>query len=151
MVAPREPLSEVTSATEASAAHELRVRRVIGAFFDVYNRMGHGFLEAVYARALELELRDRGLRVEREVALEAFYKSVLVGTFRADLVVERALVIELKAAARPHPADRAQLHNYLRAGKIGSGLLLCFGTEPSFWRLTVTTQGMAPRVGRSGK
>ena len=122
-------------------AREAVVRGVIGAFYEVYNRLGHGFLELVYSRALEVELRHRELHVEREVPLEVHYKRVLVGTFRADLVVANWLIVELKASPSPHPHDRAQLHNYLRAGRRPSGLLLNFGTEPTFWRITIPSQG----------
>jgi GxxExxY protein len=120
-------------------ADDLTTRRVIGAFYDVYNTLGHGHLEAVYVRALELELRWRGLSVEREVRIEARYKGHAVGTYRADLVAKRRLVVEVKASPRPHPSDRAQLHNYLRSGPLRSGLLLHFGEEPSFWSMTVAS------------
>ena len=109
------------------------MRRVIGAFFEVYNTLGHGHLESVYAAALEIEASARGLSVAREVPIVVRYKGVVVGTFRADMLVERRLLVELKATARPHPADRAQVQNYLRAGPVRSGLLLHFGEEPSFW------------------
>jgi GxxExxY protein len=117
---------------------EALIRAIIGCFFDVYNGLGHGFLESVYAHALAIEFRRRGLDFEREARLVVRYRGAVVGTFRADFLVERRVVVELKATARPHPADRAQLHNSLRAGRHRVGLLLHFGEEPWFWRITVS-------------
>ena len=112
------------------------VRRVIGAFYEVYNTLGYGFLEAVYARALERELRARGLRVAREALIEVRYKGAVVGVFRADLLVEQCLVVELKATAALSRADTAQVLNYLRGSGLSAGLLLHFGPEPVFRRIT---------------
>ena len=114
-------------------------RRVVGAFYEVYNVLGYGFLEAVYARALERELRARGLRVEREVLVEARYKGEVVGVFRADMLVDGRVVVELKATPALVPGDRAQLLNYLRGSGLREGLLLHFGPEPRFRRVTVAS------------
>ena len=73
-------------------------REIIGAFFEVYNILGYGFLESVYARALFLELTSRGLRVQREVMIDVYYKGHRVGWFRADRLVESCVVIENKAS-----------------------------------------------------
>ena len=117
-------------------------RRVIGAFYEVYNTLGHGFLEAVYARALELELRARGMHVAREVLIEVRYKRTVVGVFRADMLIEGHLVVELKATPALAPSDRAQLHNYLRGSGLAVGLLLHFGPEPEVRRVTVAASGL---------
>jgi GxxExxY protein len=111
-------------------------RRVIGAFYEVYNTLGYGFREAVYARALERALRDRGVAVAREVLTEVSYKGSVVGVFRADMLVEQRLVVELKASATLVAADRAQLLNYLRGSGLAVGLLLHLGPEPEVRRIT---------------
>jgi GxxExxY protein len=116
---------------------DVTTRRVIGAFYEVYNTLGYGFLEAVYARALERELRARGLSVAREVLVEVRYKGAVVGVFRADMLVEGRLVLELKATPALAPHDRAQLHNYLRGSGLEVGLLLHFGPEPEVRRVTL--------------
>ena len=116
---------------------DVTTRRVIGAFYEVYNTLGYGFLEAVYARALERELRARGLAVAREVLIEVRYKAEVVGLFRADMVVEERVVLELKASSALAPADRAQLVNYLRGSGLEVGLLLHFGPEPEVRRVTL--------------
>lgn len=117
---------------------EALTHKIIGAFFEVYRTLGHGFLESVYARALELELAARNLHVAREVATEVRFKGEFVGVFRADMLVESLVVLELKAGRKSDPADVAQLLNYLRATDLELGLLLHFGPRPSFKRLIAT-------------
>jgi GxxExxY protein len=112
-------------------------RRVIGAFYEVYNTLGCGLPEGVYARALELELRERGLAVAREVPIDVSYKGTVIGVFRADMVVERRVVLELKATPTIGPAERAQLLNYLRGSGLPVGLLLHFGPEPEVRRIAL--------------
>ena len=102
-------------------------RAVIGAFYDVYNALGHGFLESVYAAAVCREIARRGLRVEREVTVDVRYKGAVVAVFRADVLVESRLLLELKATPSLTSADRRQLLNYLRATGLELGLLLGFG------------------------
>ena len=97
--------------------------------------MGYGFLESVYAKALYIELRRRGLRVKREVTVTAVYEHYPVGHFRVDLLVEDRLAVELKAGRAPVPEDRQQLHNWLRASNLTLGLLFHFGPRPTFNRL----------------
>lgn len=113
-------------------------RQIIGAFFRVYNRLGYGFLEKVYERALAIELREKGLRVVCQKPVKVFYEGRMVGDYFADLVVEDSVIVELKAAETLHPAHEAQLVNYLRATEIEVGLLLNFGTKPQFSRKVFT-------------
>ncbi len=70
---------------------------VIGAFFEVYNHLGYGFFESIYANALELELNARGHHVEREFSFQVLYKGVVVGVQRADMIVDHRLIVENKA------------------------------------------------------
>ena len=102
-------------------------RKVIGAFYKVYNTLGHGFLESVYSRALYIELRRRALRVRREVTVTAFYERYPVGHCRLDLLVEDRLAVELKAGRTTVPEDRQQLQNWLRASNLTLGLLFHLG------------------------
>jgi GxxExxY protein len=107
----------------------------IGAFFEVYNILGYGFLEQVYIMALERELRARGHRVGREVWIPVNYKGEELCKQRLDMVVDEKLIIEIKATSDlPRSASR-QLYNYLRATNLAVGLLLHFGPEPKFYRL----------------
>jgi len=102
--------------------------RVIGCAIAVSNGLGAGFLEGVYANALELEFRDAEIPFERECPLPVFYRDTQVGSFRADYLIENQLVLELKAVRALLPEHQAQLMNYLKAGAHQVGLLLNFGT-----------------------
>ena len=108
--------------------------RVIGAFFDTYNELGHGFLESVYEAALAVRLRECGLQVEQQVPIDVRFHGHVVGQFRADMLVERRLLIEIKAATQIAPAHEAQLLNYLKATSVHLGLLFNFGPRPEFRR-----------------
>ena len=109
--------------------------KIIGAFYEVYNELGHGFLESVYVNALALTLTNAGLRVEKEKLITVWFHNTVVGEFRADLVVEGRVIVETKAARSLDTAHEAQLLNYLRATEIEVGLLLNFGHRPDFKRL----------------
>jgi GxxExxY protein len=113
---------------------EALTRRVIGAFYRVYDVLGYGFLEAVYRRSMAIELRRRRMRVEEEVPIDVYYLGERVGVFRADLLVEGRLVVEIKATPTLVEADRAQLRNYLGATGLQVGLLLHFGPRATVQR-----------------
>src|ERR1051325_8302328 len=104
--------------------------RVIAAFHTVYNALGYGFLEAVYANAMAVEFTRRGIGFVREARFTVRYLGVVVGTGRVDFLVEGWLLVELKAGRALLPGDRAQLYSYLRASERPLGLLLHFGVEP---------------------
>ncbi len=108
--------------------------QIIRAFYQVYNTLGHGFLESVYEAALVIELEERGLHVERQKPLEVRYRGRPVGNYYADLVVEGQIVVELKACETIQAAHLAQLTNYLRATTCEVGLLLNFGPKPQVKR-----------------
>ena len=111
---------------------------VIGAFFEVYQELGYGFLESVYRRALVLALVDRGLWVEAEAHIPVLFRKCPVGDYRADLVVEHRLIVEVKAGEGIVPAHRAHLLNLLRATAVEVGLLVNFGANLSFERMLFT-------------
>ncbi len=113
-------------------------RRVIGAFYYVYNRLGHGFVESVYQKALEQTLARTGTRVAREAPMTVEFEGVVVGDFRADLVVEDQVIVEVKALDRLGTVHEAQLLNYLRASGLPVGLLLNFGPRAVHRRLVNT-------------
>ena len=109
-------------------------RQIIGAFYDVYNELGYGFLESVYSRAMEMVLRERGFECRREPLLEVIFHGRAIGVFRPDLIVDDRVVLENKAGATLSPADKGQLVNYLRVSGINVGLLLHFGPMPKVQR-----------------
>jgi GxxExxY protein len=112
-----------------------RAGSVIGAFYEVYNTLGFGFLEHAYRQALMRELRARGHDVARESVVQVVSKGEPIATHRLDLVVDDSVVLEIKATWRLHPAFARQLYNYLRTTGLEVGLLLHFGPEPGFQRL----------------
>ena len=108
--------------------------RIISAFYTVYNTLGHGFIESVYHNAMVIEMVRRSIAVEVEKPITVYYGPNVVGTFEADLVVERRVIVELKAKEKLVPAHEAQLTNYLRATDMEIGLLLNFGKSAEFKR-----------------
>ena len=123
---------------ESSMKQAALTRQIIGAFFQVYNVLGYGFLERVYQNSLVIELRRLGLRAVCDQPVRVYYTGIEVGLYAPDIVVNRSVIVELKSAVTLHPAHEAQLTNYLRATEIEVGLLLNFGQEPQFSRRIFT-------------
>ena len=101
--------------------------RIIGCAFTVANRLGSGFLEKVYENALAHELRKAGLTVAQQQGVSVTYDDVIVGEYAADLLVEAAVLVELKAVRALDDIHQAQCMNYLRATGMHLCLLLNFG------------------------
>ncbi len=97
-----------------------------GAAFRVNQILGPGFLEKVYENALQVELKERGLKPASQVPLKIVYKGEIVGDYFADLVVEDSVLIELKTVEKVNKIHEAQLLNYLKATGIEVGLLINF-------------------------
>src|SRR4051794_153719 len=102
------------NADERRYPYQDLTRRIIGSFFEVYNELGHGFLELIYKRALTIALEDRGLQVESDYRVTAHFRGRVLGEFRPDLVVNQLIIIELKAVRCLERAHEAQVLNYLR-------------------------------------
>lgn len=122
-------------AVDSNYKHSELTDTIIGVFYDVYNDLGFGFLESVYRKALRLALMEKGLAVESEVPVSVFFRGVSVGDFRADLVVNQSVLLELKSAEKIVRAHEAQVLNYLRSTELELGLLLNFGPQPQVRRL----------------
>jgi GxxExxY protein len=118
---------------------------VIGAFYEVYNTLGFGFLEHLYVMALERELRARGHAVGREVCVSVRYKGEDLGTQRLDMIVDGRLIVETKSTYELHKAAPRQVYNYLRATHLEVGLLLHFGPQPRFYRSFYRNAGLSPQ------
>jgi len=100
----------------------------------VNNELGDGFLESVYENALYIVLTGYGLCVEKQKNISVFFRGTRIGDFKADLIVDKKVIIELKAVRALDSAHEAQLINYLKATNIEVGLLLNFGRKPEFKR-----------------
>ena len=114
--------------------HEALTQQIIGCIVKVHRTLGPGFLEEIYRRALCIELRRSGLKVETEKPVPVFYEGEEVGLHRLELVVEDAVVLKLKAVADLVAAHYEQLRSYLRASGHDVGLLVNFGRERSDFR-----------------
>jgi GxxExxY protein len=101
---------------------------VIGAAMRVHSYFGDGYLEEVYKNALLVELKKLGFEVQSEVAIPVDYHGIRVGEYRADIIVDARLILELKAVTALNKKHEAQVVNYLTATGINDGLLLNFGT-----------------------
>lgn len=99
------------------------------AAFEVRLQLAPGYLESVYQNALVWELRSRGLTAEKEIPIPVRYKNHIVGDFRADILVNDSIIIELKAVREINPIHEAQLVNYLVATGIDYGYLINYGGD----------------------
>jgi GxxExxY protein len=115
--------------------HYALTQKIIAVFFEVYNELGHGFLESIYHKSLLLALKEAGLTVYSPVDIPVWFRGHQVGQFEGDILVEKCVLLELKAARTLDSSHKAQLLNYLRATDIEIGLLLNFGVKPEFKRL----------------
>ena len=122
----------------AALVHGELTDRILKAFFDVHRELGGGFLESVYENALCVALDGAGVGFQRQASLEVRFRGQLVGEFRADLVVEGAVIVEIKAVNAIIQAHEVQLVNYLKATGLSVGLLLNFGQRPDFRRRVFT-------------
>jgi GxxExxY protein len=109
--------------------------RIIKCFYRVYDALGFGFLESVYIKAMLLELAAEGLIATAEAAIDVWYRDRKIGHFRADILVEGRVIVEIKASELLPPDARKQLLNYLRASTVEVGLLLHFGPKAKFQRV----------------
>jgi GxxExxY protein len=100
---------------------------IIGRAFVVSNTLGAGFLEKIYENALTLELREAGLEVKQQHDIAVHYHGAVIGAYTADLLVEEAVLVELKAVKVLDEIHQAQCINYLKATRLSLCLLLNFG------------------------
>ena len=121
---------------ESKLLHADVTEKIIGAAFGVFGELGYGFLESVYQKALQVELQRLGLKAEIESPIKVKYRNVIVGEFRADLLVNEAIIVELKTAKNYNAEDEPQLLNELKATGVKVGLLVNFGrTKVEFKRM----------------
>lgn len=105
------------------------IKKVIQCVYNVRLQLSSGFLETVYQKALLIELSKQNIQAEAEVPVDVYYDDSVVGEYRADIVVEKKIILEIKAIQHLLPVHEAQLVNYLTATKIDCGLLINFGGE----------------------
>jgi GxxExxY protein len=114
--------------------HQNKTKRIINAFYKVYNTLGYGFLEKVYQNALYYELKSNGFTCQAQQPIKVFYNEQQVGDYYADIIIDDSIILELKAMEAICEEHEFQLINYLKATEIEIGLLLNFGKKPEFKR-----------------
>ena len=108
---------------------ETLVKTVIECSKNIRRHLGPGYLESVYKNAMLVELKKNNLAYEIEKPINVYYEGTLVGEFKADIIVEGILILELKAVQTLHMAHEIQLVTYLTATGVDNGLLINFGSE----------------------
>ena len=130
--------------TSPSLIESELTRSIIGAFYDVYNGLGFGFVEHPYVLALERELARRGHQVAREVRVAVHYRGDFLCHQRLDMVVDGKIVVEARSTYKLHETAPRQVYSYLKATRLEIGLLLHFGPKPSFFRLISRNRHPSP-------
>ncbi len=115
--------------------HEHITRAIIGAFFELHRELGYGFLESVYSAGMQQLLRERGLKVAREVMVPVYLRGRAIAGQRIDMLVEDCVVVENKSTLKLAQATFRQLLSYLTSTRLEVGLILHFGEEPKFHRV----------------
>jgi len=109
--------------------YEDLTRKIIGCAIEVHKRLGNGFQEVIYQRALEIEMKLAVLNFTREMEMPVYYREYEIGTRRVDFFVEGKIMVELKAIIKLEDVHLAQAMNYLEAYKMEIGLLINFGAK----------------------
>jgi len=112
---------------ENKLLHEKLTHDILACCFEVSNDLGCGYLESVYQNALSVALDERGIGYQKEAALDVRFHGQVVGQFYADIVVEKSIILELKAVKSLVSEHFAQTLNYLHGTGIEVGLLVNFG------------------------
>lgn len=120
---------------QVARKHKELTHKIINVFLEVYNELGHGFLESVYHRSLGLALVASGADVRSHVRIPVWFRGQRVGMFEGDMLVEHSILLELKTARCLDLAHSSQLQNYLRATDIEVGILLNFGLKAEYKRM----------------
>jgi GxxExxY protein len=115
--------------------HQHITQAAIGAFYHVFNTLGHGFAEAVYENAMAVVLRRADVPFRQQAPVKVFFRGEAVGKYVADMIIDGKVVLELKASRELVPAHEAQLLNLLKATNLEVGILMNFGLKPAFKRL----------------
>ena len=131
-------MEQINTENIYNGLHSKKTEKIIECFYKVYNTLGFGFLEKVYQRALIIELKEAGFEIDSELPVKVYYKEYDVGDYRADLLVDKEIFLELKANEKLVQGDENQLINYLKATEIELGLLLNFGKKPEIKRKIFT-------------
>ena len=118
--------------------HQELTKSIIGIYYNVYNELGFGFLEKVYHKALLIELKNNGYKIDSEKKVNVYYKNKIVGEYIPDIIINDSVIVELKCVEYLTDIHENQLLNYLKATDCEVGLILNFGKDPQFIRKIFT-------------
>ena len=118
--------------------HQELTKSIIGIYYNVYNELGFGFLEKVYHKALLIELKNNGYKIDSEKKVNVYYKNEIVGEYIPDIIINDSVIVELKCVEYLTDIHENQLLNYLKATDCEVGLILNFGKDPKFIRKIFT-------------
>ena len=124
--------------------YEELTKKIIGCAMEVHKRLGNGFQEVIYQRALAIEMRFAGLEFVREKEMTIYYRDYEIGTRRADFFVESKIMVELKALIRLEDSHLAQAMNHLEAYKMEVGLLINFGARSLEYKRVHNNKPISP-------
>jgi GxxExxY protein len=133
------------NADERGLKHRDLTEKLIRVFYSIYNELGHGFLESVYEQAFAMAWAESDIFFERQIAVPVWYHGQQIGDFRADLLVERKVILELKVGRMIDSSWEKQLLNKVRATEIEVGLLFNFGPKADFKRYVFENERKNPR------
>ena len=103
--------------------------KIVGALFEVFNKLGPGYLEKYYQRAIAVSLKEVGLKFKEQLYAPLIFKEVKIGKCFFDFLVEDKIVLELKTGDRCSKKDIEQIHSYLKINKLQLGLLINFTSQ----------------------
>jgi GxxExxY protein len=109
--------------------HEELTQKIIGCAMTVHSCLGNGYEELVYQKSLAIEFEMNGIAFESEKSLKIFYKELEIGTRQVDFLVEKTIMLELKAVSQLEDLHLTQAMNYCKAHGLPIGLLLNFGSK----------------------
>lgn len=118
--------------------HQELTKSIIGIYYNVYNELGFGFLEKVYHKALLIELKNNGYKIDSEKKVNVYYKNEIVGEYIPDIIINDSVIVDLKCVEYLTEIHENQLLNYLKATDCEVGLILNFGKDPQFIRKIFT-------------
>ena len=127
----------MAEARTCALPHAALTEKIIGCFYDVARDLGYGYAEKDGLKALQITLTEAGLEALTNVQLTVPYKGRIIADFHADLVVDRTILVEVKATSQIEDYAKAQILNYLKCAGGGVGLLLNFGKRAEFKRFVV--------------
>jgi len=138
-------MTPINTDQEKAGKHDDLTQSIIGVFYEVYNELGFGFVESLYSSAMRMALAQAGMRVQVEVPLSVQFRGEVIGVFKADLIVNERVLIELKTCEVLMKTHCSQTLNYLKATKIEVALLMNFGPTPTFKRFVLDNGKKVPR------